>query len=241
MPTPVPSSGPVQRVVVYGDFTCPWSYLSWRRTETLRANGVQVDWRTVEHDPWHVVGPGGADERVTALRAELDRVDEHLLPGEEFPRIPAGFVPFTGAATSAYAEAYAAQVAASVRRELFESFWLRGVDLNNPKVVRTLLIHDMRQCSSDVELLSLWGYAVDLTGGPITRAGWGTRRAWRAEWDRLCADPEAGHVVPIVQVDDQAPVRGAAAVDTLGALLPGLGHQTGRPEVDPHRVDVAAA
>jgi hypothetical protein len=227
--------------VVHGDFTCPWSYLTWRRTEALRADGVQVDWRTVEHDPWHVVGPVDAGDRFTALRAELDRVRAHLLPGEVVPHTLAGFVPFTGAATSGYAEAYGAQVAEPARRLLFESFWRRGVDLNDARVVRTLLIDAMRGGASEVELLTLWGYALDVTGGPITRAGWRTVRDWRAEWDKLCADPDTGHVVPIVQVDDNGPVFGVAAVDTVGALLSDRGLDPGQVDVDRDPSDVSAA
>jgi hypothetical protein len=241
MSTPIPTAEPVRRIVVHGDFTCPWSYLTWRRTELLRVDGVEIDWRTVEHDPWHVVGPGEATDRVTALRAELGRVQQHLLPGEVLPHVPGGPVPFTGAATAAYAEAYAAQVAAPVRRLLFESFWQRGVDLNAPKVVRTLLVDEMRQCASDVELLSLWGYAIDQTGGPITGSGWRTMRSWRAEWDGLCAAPDAGHVVPIVRVDDHAPVRGVAAVDAIGALLSDRGLDPGQVDVDRDPSDVSAA
>lgn len=241
MSTSIPMAGSLSRLVVYGDFSCPWSYLTWRRTEALRAAGVQVDWRTVEHDPWHLVGPVDAGDRFTALRTELDRVQQHHLPGEVLPRTLAGFVPFTAAATSAYAEAYGAQVAAPARRLLFESFWRRGVDLNDARVLRTLLIDVMRGCVSEVEMLTLWGYALDVTGGPITRAGWGTARGWRAEWDKLCAHPDTGHVVPIVQVDDQAPVFGIEAVDTVGALVSERGLDPGYVDADRDPADVPAA
>jgi hypothetical protein len=241
MSTSIPSAGSVSRVVVHGDFTCPWSYLTWRRTEALRADGVQVDWHTVEHDPWHVVGPVDAGDRFTALRSELDRVQEHLLPGEVLPHTLAGFVPFTGAATSGYAEAYGAHVGAPARRLLFEAFWRRGVDLNDARVVRILLVDAMRGCVSEVELLTLWGYALDVTGGPITRAGWQTVRGWRAEWDKLCADPDTGHVVPIVQVDDHAPVFGVEAVDRVGALLSARGLDPGQVDFGRDPADVSAA
>ena len=41
-----------ERVVVYGDFNCPWSYLASRRAAVLAEDGVDVDWRAVEHEPW---------------------------------------------------------------------------------------------------------------------------------------------------------------------------------------------
>lgn len=230
------------KIIAYGDFSCPWSYLTWRRTEALRAQGVEIDWRSVEHDPWHTLGQVDVADRFTALRAEVDKVEEHLLPGEVLPHTFAGFVPFTGAATSGYAEAYRSDVAAPVRRLLFEAFWRRGIDLNDARVVRTLLVDEMRQGSSPTELLTLWGYAVDVTGGPITQTGWRTIRDWRREWDDLAAAaPEAGHVVPIVIIDDDAPVRGVAAVDAVGRLLAEEGLDSGAVDVGRDPADVPAA
>ena len=100
-----------KRITVWGDFTCPWSHLAWRRTEVLADDGVDVDWRTVEHDPWHHLTPTDVTDRFQALHAEAAEVLTHLLPGEPLPYTLKGHVPFTGAATSAYAEAYAAGVA----------------------------------------------------------------------------------------------------------------------------------
>lgn len=207
-------------LVGYGDFTCPWSYLTWRRTELLRAAGVEIDWRSVEHDPWHPLGPSDFADRVAQLRAELPKVEEHLLPGELLPRAPAGSVPFTGAATSAYAEAHAAGVAAPVRRLLFEGFWLHGLDLDDARAVRALLVYEIRRGTSTSELLSRWGYAVDVTGGPITHSGWRTVRDWRAAWAGTAAgDESVAGVVPVVIVDEEAPVHGVAAVDRVGRLV----------------------
>jgi hypothetical protein len=241
MPIPNPGAGSVRRIVVHGDFTCPWSYLTWLRTEVLRSDGVEIDWRSVEHDPWHVVGPAEAGDRFPALRAAVDRVQEHLLPGETLPHTLAGFVPFTGAATSAYAEASVAQVAVPVRRLLFEWFWQHGLDLDDARLLRNLLVDEMRRGDSDAELVSLWGYSVDLTGGPITGAGWHTVRDWRDGWHALCAASDGGHVVPVVQVDGQAPVLGVAAVDLVGALLAGRGTDLASTDVDHDPAGVPAA
>ncbi|WP_347350055.1 DsbA family protein [Intrasporangium sp.] len=236
-----PQAG-VSRIIAYGDFTCPWSYLTWRRTEVLRAAGVEIDWRSIEHDPWHVLRPSDVTDRFAALRAELPRVEQHLLPGEVLPRTLAGFVPFTAAATSAYAEAYVAGVAAPVRRLLFEAFWRHGVDLNNAKAVRTLLVDEIRRGSSTTELLSTWGYAVDVTGGPITQAGWQTIRDWRAAWRRTAEhDPSVAGVVPVVVVDDEEPVHGVAAVERIGRVVSeaGLDPRGADAGLDPAEVGAA--
>lgn len=232
----------VGRIVAYGDFTCPWSYLMWRRTELLRAVGVAVDWRSVEHDPWHTLRPLDVTDRFGRLRDELPKVEQHLLPGEVLPRTLAGFVPFTGAATSGYAEAYVAGVAAPVRRLLFEAFWRRGVDLNDARVVRTLLVDQVRRGTSTTELLSLWGYALDVTGGPITHAGWQTVRDWRTAWTATAAgDETVAGVVPVVIVDGEAPVHGVAAVDRVGSLVADAGLDPCGVDADRDPADVGAA
>ncbi len=231
-----------QHIVAYGDFTCPWSYLTWRRTEMLRMAGVEIDWRSVEHDPWHTLTPIDVSDRIAALRAELPRVEQHLLPGGVLPRTLAGFVPFTTAATNAYAEAHVAGVAAPVRRILFEAFWRRGIDLNDARVVRTLLVDEIRRGTSPSELVGIWGYAVDVTGGPITQDGWQTVRDWRQAWQQTAShDPSVAGVVPVVVVDGEAPVHGVAAVDRVGSLVADAGLDPGGVDADRDPADVGAA
>lgn len=234
--------GRAGQVLVYGDFTCPWSYLTWRRTELLRAAGVAIDWRSVEHDPWHTLRPIDISDRFGALRAELARVEQHLLPGEVLPRTLAGFVPFTGAATSGYAEAYVAGVAGPVRRLLFEAFWRRGVDLNDARVVRTLLVDAVRRGSSTSELVGRWGYALDVTGGPVTHAGWEAVRDWRVAWAATAADDRSvAGVIPVVMVDGEDPVHGVAAVDRVGRLVADAGLDPGGADALRDPGDVGAA
>lgn len=199
-------------ITAWGDFTCPWSYLAWRRTELLAEDGVSIDWRTVEHDPWHHLTPLDVTDRYRALHAELPQVLAHLLPGEPLPHTLAGHVPFTGAATSAYAEAYAAEVARPVRRTLFESFWEHGIDLGDAKVLRTLLADELLAGSSTSEPVWRWGQAVDVTGGPISGAAWHLVRDWGSQWKEL------GGTVPTLLVEGRA-IIGVDAVDWLGAQV----------------------
>ena len=202
----------IKRMTVWGDFTCPWSHLAWRRTEALADDGVEIDWRTTEHDPWHQLSRTELSDRFQALQAEVSQVLTHLLPGEPLPYTLKGHVPFTGAATSAYAEAYAAGVARPVRRRLFEAFWANGVDLDDARVLRTLLVDDLLKGSSTSEPVWRWGLACDITGGPISGAAWHLIRDWRSQWQ------EVGGTVPTIVVDGQA-IVGVDAVDWLGTQL----------------------
>jgi hypothetical protein len=197
-------------VVLYGDFNCPWSYLASRRARALRSVGLPVELRAVEHDPWR---PGQGGSRFDDLREEMDEVCAELLPGEELPYSLAGFVPRTLAAVSAYAEASAADVAPLVGDLLFEAFWLHGLDIGDPKVVRTLLVDAIRSGSSPSEPLRDWGLAVDVTGGPVSTAAWRLIRDWRAQWHG-----DGNQVVPIVRTPT-ATIVGVDAVRWLGDQL----------------------
>jgi hypothetical protein len=209
-------------LTLYGDFTCPWSYLSWRRSELLSQDGDEVEWRAVEHDPWQHQTPEQAAERHHTTRTALHRVEERLLPGERLPHAFTGPVPFTGAATAAYAEAVVADRAADARRILFEAFWLHGADLNNARVVRDLLAGVLRGRPSRSELVHLWGYAVDVTGGPITTDAWRLVRDWRKEWQGLGEE-----VVPALSFGRDSWLHGEDVVERLGRELSSRGLDVG--------------
>lgn len=201
------------RMVLYLDFTCAWSYLASRRAAILQlSGGPAFDVRAVEHASRRPGDP--TSDSLTRLRATTEQVAGHLLTGEELPYALAGFVPHTQAAVSGYAEAYGAGVASRVRHLLFEAFWLHAFDLGDPHLIRTLLVDAVRSGSSRSEALREWGYAVDVTGGPITTTGWRLVRQWRAEWTGLGVG-----AVPLLLIEDTAPLVGAAAVEWLGVEL----------------------
>ena len=202
----------VRGVSIYADLTCPWSYLASRRLALLEADGLEVDWWMVEHDRSRPGSRVDQVERVEHLQRDLDRVSGRLLPGEDLPHSPAGFVPFTQPAVSGYAEAYLAGVAPKVRRLLFEAFWLHGVDLGDARLVRSLLADAVRAGDSRSELVRDWGYAVDVTGAPVSSEAWRLLRTWRTGWSR------AGDGVPLLQVGDQWRY-GVAAIEWLGSEL----------------------
>jgi hypothetical protein len=199
------------RVTVYGDLSCPWSYLASRRATLLAAAGVELDWRMVEHDRAVPGTPRRDAERLDTIRRDLELVGADLLPGERLPHALAGYVPHTGPAVSGYAEAYAAGVEERVRRLLFDAFWMHGVDLGQARVVRTLLVDAVRSGSSGCEPVRDWGYAVDVTGAPVSTASWRLLTAWRADWSAT------GLVVPVVVVEGGPRLLGLEAVDWLGA------------------------
>lgn len=204
------SGGPA---LLYGDFSCPWSYLSYRRLAMLRAAGQRFELRAVEHDPWHPGSPRGGRDELAALQGEMDEVVAHLLPDEDLPYTLAGFVPHTRAAISGYAESHGANVADVAAPVLFEAFWRHGVDISDPRTVRTLLAEALMSGSSTSDPLRRWGHAVDVTGGPMTTTGWRLVRDWRREWHDL-----EHEVVPVLVLDD-GPVFGVDAVDRLGTML----------------------
>ncbi len=224
-----PTSAP--RLVLYGDFNCPWSYLASRRATLLAADGVDVDWRAVEHDaphrraptepgvpgePGEAGGPLGqapADPvRLGPLLEEMQQVLGLLLPGEELPYALAGFVPHTKAAVAAYAEAYRAGVAGPVRETLFEALWLHAFDLGDPRVVHTLIIDAVRSSGTSTGPLASWEYG----SGVTYRAGADTQRlleAWATEWGE-----DGNQTVPTLVVDGEM-VHGVDAVAWLGTEL----------------------
>lgn len=214
-PLPSPAvTGPTarpRRITVYGRFDCPWSYLAFRRVATLSTAGVEVDWRAVEP-----LGrdEGGHSESFDGLPGEMDRVAGSLLAGEMLPYDLAGFRPRTSATVAAYAESYAAGVAEPVRKVIFESFWMHGIDIGDARTLRTLLVDQLRGSASSSEAVRDWGYSVDVTGGPISTAAWQLVGGWAAQW-RL----HGKGVTPVVEVPGSPTVHGVEAVGWLGDQL----------------------
>jgi hypothetical protein len=223
-PRPAPlalATGPLphpRRVIVYADFDCPWSYLAFRRGAVLAAAGVDVDWRAVVREPRPSGRPIDRPDGLGHLQEEMDRVVGSLLPGEQLPYDLAGFVPRTSATVAAYAEGYAAGVAAPVRAVVFESFWMHGVDIGDATVLRTLLVDELRGSASPSEAARDWGYGVDVTGGPISTVAWRLVGRWATEWR-----DSGAQVTPVVKVPGSPPVHGVDAVTWLGAQLAARG------------------
>lgn len=210
-PADAPPALAVSPLVLYGDFSCPWSYLAFRRAQVLAEHGVDVEWRAVEHDPWRPGRSAQRAARVTDLQREMDAVLGLLLPGETLPYDLAGFVPLTEAAVTAYAEGRVSGVGSRLAAVIFESFWMHGIDIGDPAVLRTVLADQLRGSSSPSEAVREWGYPCDVNGGPISTAAWRLTMRWASEWHG------AGHdVVPMLALADGTTLHGVAAVRWLG-------------------------
>lgn len=204
--------------VLYGDFSCPWSYLAHSRLLRLRATGRTFELRAVEHDPWRARPTQSADQSLACLTEELDRVAALLLPGETLPLAPPRAVPHTRAAISGYAEAFGAGVAEIAAPRLFDAYWTHGTDLSSPAAVRSLLDDAVMAGISPSDPLRRWGHAVDVTGGPMTTTAWRLVRGWREEWSALEKE-----VVPVLVLPDGEQVYGVDAVEHLGRLVAASG------------------
>jgi hypothetical protein len=201
-------------IVIHGGFTSPWSYLASRRVTRLELDGVEVDWRAVEHDRGPGERPPGAPSSFDGLREEMEQVVGALLPGERLPYSLAGFVPHTGAAIDAYAAAYAGGSGAAIRQLLFEAFWVHAFDLADAQVVHTLVAD---ACGGEVP-------GTDRPADPLLS------RRWAAGW------PPLGTELPVLVVEDTVALGGAAAVEWLGHELMSRGvHVDDAPLREPPR------
>jgi predicted DsbA family dithiol-disulfide isomerase len=144
------------RLVIYGDFNCPYSCLASARADTLIERGVaEIDWRAVEHDP-DIPKPSEPveGELATLLYREIAEIRSLLQPDEIFPvRLPP-VRPNSALVAARFAAAPPAD-ACQLRRRFFEALWFQGRDIGRPSVI----------------------------GEPVGDAD-GERRmaAWRSEW-----------------------------------------------------------
>ena len=214
--TGTPPPEPVGHLTLLGDLTCPWSHLASRRAAVLERAGVTVDWWMVEHERPEPGRPLPQRQLRRTLVQDLAEIGTHLLPGERLPDLP-DRVPATRPAVSGYAEAWLAGVAPTARRLLFEALWSHGVDLGSPRLVRTLLADVVRGSASPSELVRDWGYAVDVTGSPVTGEADRLVRRWRSAWSGT------GGIVPVL-VSSGRRWYGVEVIDRLGdeILLRGL-------------------
>ncbi|MDI6912069.1 DsbA family protein [Nocardioides sp.] len=205
------TSSTTGQLVLYGDFTCPWSYLASRRVDALVAAGLRVDWRAVRA-PAHDARTG--TDRFPVVRRELDLVAAGLRADEGLPYALAGFVPETAAAAvTGYAEAYAAGAAELVRHLLFDAFWAHGCDVGDAQVVHTLVVDAIRSGWPPGHPRADWGYAV-VGDDPVAPAPRHLVARWTREWRATGLD-----ALPVLVLDDEAPLSGAAAVARLADEL----------------------
>ena len=177
------------RLVIYGDFNCPFSALASERAARAHAAGIaSVEWRAVQHLP--DLPPDGEPvdgELADDLAEELDRIGGLLLDGEPFPAGVPAIRPNTAAATAAFATAADGQEA--LRRQLFRTYWFDGRDISDPDVLAGL---GARPPAEPPEGIARWQQAWEDLDRPIT---------------------------PMMQRSDGTVARGLEALDELAELL----------------------
>jgi predicted DsbA family dithiol-disulfide isomerase len=127
------------RLVIYGDFNCPFSALASIRVARLEQAGIaEVDWRAVAHDlEIPALGEHVGSANARAYEAEIEQV-RGLLLADETIKLQ---VPTVRANTAAATEVYAAtetRTRARVRIELFRAYWEEGRNVGDPAFLDTM-------------------------------------------------------------------------------------------------------
>ena len=219
-------------LVVYGDFGCAMCYLASQRVDELTRAGVAVEWRAVEHRPeLPVTGlHPDVDTRSAADRAVAD-ARALLRPGERLPVAGPALVPKAQAAVSAYAEGCGAEVGDEIRRLLFTAYWVDGIDIGNPEVLDTLLGGTFMRGKATSEPLREWGFAVTVTGGPITTRAWRLIRDWNQEWQVL-GRPELPSLWDASRIQSGERALGQLTDEVSQAPMPGDAPDGAGPRVN---------
>jgi hypothetical protein len=92
------------RLIVYGDFNCPYSALASSRVDSLLAAGFDVEWRAVQHDAsMPEEGLPVEGELKAELEREIDEVRGLLREGEAYGLPLPAVRPNTAQASRIYA------------------------------------------------------------------------------------------------------------------------------------------
>jgi hypothetical protein len=215
------------RIVVYGDFSCAYSYVaSLLADQLLRSGTVGIDWRAVGRHP----GPPTAGSRDDGPQ-DSAAVAAVLVVGGWLPQ-PAAMPVDVDATVAAYAEAVSDGVQDKMRRRLFAAIWAEKRPVCSVTAVRELVADVMcppepilpRLASPDLPGAILHdpdvnrierrsGGTVTLYGGPLTTAGTRRVQRWEQEWLSLACP-----VAPVVIGPDGDIFRYSDALCYLEAL-----------------------
>jgi len=227
-------------IIIYADFSCPYSYLASLRADQLLWSGAaEIDWRAVTDRG----GPPPDDRRNYRDDRDRDRelaaVAALARAGEQGPHRLAGSVN-EAATAAAYAEAVSDGVQHRLRRRLFDAIWTEARRVSTVYDVRHLITDVMcppepilpHLISPDLPSVLLHdpdvnrivrrsGGTVTVYSGPLTTTGERRIRRWQGEWRALPAP-----VTPVVIAPDGAVfprlggLRYLAAAASIGTLPP---------------------
>lgn len=125
------------RLTIYGDFNCPFSALASVRADLLAADGYEIDWRAVQHDPAIPAAGEPVDGDTSAeLAAEVDKIRELSADDVRLKLVVPPVRSNTAAASAAFAAA--GDDADLLRRRLFTAVWAEGRNLGDPTVLDLL-------------------------------------------------------------------------------------------------------
>jgi 2-hydroxychromene-2-carboxylate isomerase len=176
------------RLVIYGSFNCPYTFLASRRADHLVELGVAgVEWRAVVHDT--DVPPEGlpvSGELAETFDRELEEIRGLLRVGESYPATRPTVQPNTTLAVAGYSTVTGVD-ADRLRAAVFDALWVKGLDIGDASVLGEL------GCP---------------TGPPSVTMQW-----WHDEW--LGFDRP---VVPMVVFPEGTVSRGLGALKLLADL-----------------------
>ncbi len=166
---------------VMGDFADLGCALASRRLDVLALLGADIHWQAVTRHPLGEPAAGTPPPgRTFGTSGDLGP----LLPGEAIPTSPPARSTNSVAATSGFAEATAAGVAAAARRAVFRAWWIEHRDMTRPDVVRAVLGDLARRGHSRAEAVAEWGHVVSVAGGPVSDEAWQLTQDWQARWQQ---------------------------------------------------------
>jgi 2-hydroxychromene-2-carboxylate isomerase len=127
------------KLVIYGSFNCPYSFLASRRADHLVELGVaSVEWRAVVHDT--DVPPEGlpvSGELAETFDRELEEIRDLLRVGESYPATRPTVQPNTTLAVAGYSTVTGV-AADRLRVAVFDAFWVKGLDIGDASVLGEL-------------------------------------------------------------------------------------------------------
>jgi len=124
------------RLVIYGDFNCPYSALASRRIDDpLRIGAAAIEWRAVEHEPDIAAEgrPVDGDLR-RKLQREVQEIGELLRPVEDFVPVLPDLYPNTHDASQVFST-WEDEAAHFYRRQAFDAVWLDGRNISDVSVL----------------------------------------------------------------------------------------------------------
>lgn len=209
-------SAPETLPELYLDLTSPWAYLAHLRLDRRGADGApatSLQWCVVQPDHGRpVAGLRGPGPELDRVRAELEAVRALAQEGEELPHDIPSVLPHPRTVAAAYAEGVDLGRGPAVRAALLHAYWVEGLDIGNPEVLRRVLppvlVDDGQLCDGDPR--REFGYVVSPAREPLSDEAYHLLRRWQGRWI------ENGRPEPLALVGPDGTRTGVAALPEGG-------------------------